>query len=91
MDPSVTRHCAVLILVKNNNNHLYPLSVFVSSISMIVYIIMKFKTDVNSTNSFSMTFLLYNLRRKGVHSIYDLTEHSNNLKQISSSDHFVIF
>lgn len=52
---------------------------------------MKFKTDVNSINSFSMTFLLYNLRRKGVHSIYDFTEHSNNLKQSSSSDHFVTF
>ena len=52
--------------------------------------IMKFKTDVNSTNSFSMAFLLYNLRRKAVHSIYDLTEHSNNLKQMSSSNCYLL-
>lgn len=67
------------------------LSVCVCQFDIYDCIIMKFKTDVNSTNSFSMTFLLYNLRRKGVHSIYDLTEHSNNLKHISSSDHFLPF
>lgn len=30
LDPTVTRDCIVLILLKNYNNHLYPLSVFVS-------------------------------------------------------------